>query len=84
MLKNLTEIKNWLGKTILWAIGIIMIISQNYSLILVGFLLTEREINLDFTRYILVTSFGLLFIVGGIYLNKFLDKFTGINNSKNE
>lgn len=78
LLNKISEIKNWIGKTILWLIGLIMIASQNYAMILEGFLLTEKHIELNTTTYVLVSSFGLLFIVGGIYLNKFLEKFTGV------
>ena len=79
-LNKLTEIKNWVGKTVLWMIGLIMIAGQNYALVLSGFLLTDKEVQFSLTIYTVVSSFGLLFIVGGIYLNKFLDKFTGNKN----
>lgn len=75
VLTKITSYKNWVGKLILWLLGLIMIISLNYAIILKGFLLTEKEIQLEYTSYITITSFGLLFIVGGMYLNKFLDKF---------
>ena len=79
MTKSLEKIKsyqNWFGKTVLWAIGIVMVVSQNYGFILKGFMLTENELSFEAVSYSLITSFGLLFIVGGIYLNKFLEKFT--------
>tara|TARA_R110002049_G_scaffold117597_1_gene271146 strand:+ start:187 stop:441 length:255 start_codon:yes stop_codon:yes gene_type:complete len=80
LLNKFTDIKNWIGKTVLWLIGIIMIAGQNYALVLSGFLLTDKEVHFSLTIYTVVSSFGLLFIVGGIYLNKFLEKFTGIKD----
>ncbi|MBD0822661.1 hypothetical protein [Aestuariibaculum marinum] len=79
ILNQITSYRNWIGKLILWVLGLVMVISQNWGMILKGFLLTEKEIHLDIAIYMVINSFGLLFIVGGIYLNKFLDKFT---NSK--
>jgi hypothetical protein len=80
LLTEISEIKNWIGKTVLWIIGLIMIASQNYALVLEGFLLTDKDVVFESITYTIVSSFGLLFIVGGIYLNKFLEKFTGLKS----
>lgn len=77
ILDKITSYKNWIGKLLLWVIGMAMVASQNYVFVLKGFLLTDHEIDFEIIQYTTITSFGLLFIVGGIYLNKFLDKFTG-------
>lgn len=76
ILDKITGYKNWIGKLLLWMIGLIMVSSQNYGLVLKGFFLTDKEVVFEIVSYTTITSFGLLFIVGGIYLNKFLDKFT--------
>tara|TARA_R110000851_G_scaffold132263_1_gene266639 strand:- start:710 stop:949 length:240 start_codon:yes stop_codon:yes gene_type:complete len=75
-LEKFTSYRNWIGKTLLWLIGLIMVASQNYGIALKGFLLTDQALEFDSGSYITVTSFGVLFIVSGVYLNRFLDKFT--------
>lgn len=80
MQNKITEFKKWVGNNLLWGLGFIMLLSINYSIILKGFLLTEKSVNFSESEYIIVSSFGLMFIVGGVYLNRFLDKFTGAKN----
>jgi hypothetical protein len=74
-LEKFTMYRNWIGKTFLWLIGLVMVLSQNYGWIMKGFLLTDKEIEFEIVSYVTLTSFGLLFIASGVYLNKFLDKF---------
>lgn len=82
ILRKLTSYRNWIGKTILWIIGLLMVSSQNYPFIMQGFMLTEKQVNIEMSSYFIIVSLGVLFIVSGIYLNKFLDGF--INSISNQ
>ena len=80
LINKITAIKNWIGKTVLWFMGLMIISGQNYALFLKGFLLTDKEVGVEISTYLVVNSFGLLLIVGGWRLNAFIDKF--ISTSK--
>lgn len=45
-------------------------------------MLTEKQVNIEMSSYFIIVSLGVLFIVSGIYLNKFLDGF--INSISNQ
>ena len=75
ILRKITTYRNWIGKIILWLIGLAIISSTNYGIILRGFLLTDKEVHFNYAEHLYFTSIGLLFIIGGMFLNKFLDKF---------
>lgn len=73
LINKITEIRNWIGKTMLWLIGIALILSRVYPFIMVGFWLSDRPEPEVGTAFFILNFFGLVFILGGVYLNKLLD-----------
>lgn len=85
MLKKILNIKNIATKILLWLIGFAIILSQNYTPFLVGFLLTDKEIKIEPVSYTLLTAVGLAFILGGWRLNTIIKKVLGTKkNIENE
>lgn len=77
ILRSITNTRNWIGKTVLWAIGLVAVLSQFWPYILTGFMLTDKEVPEAGVTFVTVTVFGLAFILGGTYLNRIVDKFVG-------
>lgn len=73
LLNKLTSYRNWIGKSILVLIGIVLAIAIHYAPIVKFFLITEKDIPFTNTQYIIYFSMSLLLIVNGAFLNKFLD-----------
>jgi len=81
MIRKITSLRNWIGKTFLWLLGILIIMSYWYPHILKGFLLTERELPEIGWDAFTPNGIGLIFILGGWHLNKLADKFLGNANT---
>lgn len=78
LIAKITTIRNWIGKLLLWVLGAIMIVGQNYGYILESFLLTDRTFPEPTLKYYVISGAGLVFWIGGWRLNALVDKFLNL------
>lgn len=78
LLKKIVSVRNFVGKTVLWLLGLLINISVFYPTLLYKFYLTDKPAEPINMNDILLVFLGLVFIIGGIYYNKVLDFLLGI------